>query len=677
MTDATWMPDDASEKCLVCDTTFGRLSNRKHHCRLCGRLVCSGCLGLGETPQLYLTGPGQSETSLVPPLSPLKCLTHPNASMTRTAVSAWIPQTLRRHTHIDPVAPKLCMACGVTLARERAAWTTARALCFALPLLSEGRQRMVLCTALQLYEQYNTTRKLTHLTGFAVLGRWVATLANLKFYCRNVRSLSRFPFMRQLMLILYSHWYIYADAPQSYITHSETSTILTLMLNRAHSKTEVDPSSNADLTKKPRPPLMLSTKRLKALLKNTANATHFLIGHQLLHYLARVKEPIIRNCWNSLFSETESLALFMHNRLCCSTLCMSKQTNAADVVPYNGMFMDFFDFLKLRLKRVPSSRNPPTYKQAVCALLHNAMYCQPHLAQGCAHVLHVDLATVNLFYGKCFESLWAVTQGNPFIPVTANPLITYDPRIQIIRHAENPSLKPKTLATQPRSPAQLVHLGSTILMPIYEPLYAYAIQHLVRLFYRTSWTHELASAQSDLEQRAHKLCSSLNLFFGPDSMTTGETVGHVKASVLNFGSLQLIDPEPTKDLSLSVLAYLVMYFILTMRDMLGPSTAAPRGLPVIVTMPDEALLVVPYTLRACLDTRAHLCNTPITDTVMAEVKRVTTRFVDHFLPEIWMAFYPLSRTLDRGEDKLYAYFNHLEHVMRTDTFRSSFLNLVF
>lgn len=38
-----WQRDDESNVCMLCDSVIGRWS--RHHCRCCGRLVCSKCCG--------------------------------------------------------------------------------------------------------------------------------------------------------------------------------------------------------------------------------------------------------------------------------------------------------------------------------------------------------------------------------------------------------------------------------------------------------------------------------------------------------------------------------------------------------------------------------------------------------------------------------------------------------
>jgi hypothetical protein len=42
---ATWAEDDAVKTCPVCDETNFGLLQRRHHCRMCGRVVCSKCSG--------------------------------------------------------------------------------------------------------------------------------------------------------------------------------------------------------------------------------------------------------------------------------------------------------------------------------------------------------------------------------------------------------------------------------------------------------------------------------------------------------------------------------------------------------------------------------------------------------------------------------------------------------
>jgi hypothetical protein len=40
----TWIPDDDVAECMACSNKFTMLL-RKHHCRLCGRVLCAKCSG--------------------------------------------------------------------------------------------------------------------------------------------------------------------------------------------------------------------------------------------------------------------------------------------------------------------------------------------------------------------------------------------------------------------------------------------------------------------------------------------------------------------------------------------------------------------------------------------------------------------------------------------------------
>jgi hypothetical protein len=39
---AIWIPDEKTEGCMRCGRPFG-WRRRRHHCRLCGRCICSSC----------------------------------------------------------------------------------------------------------------------------------------------------------------------------------------------------------------------------------------------------------------------------------------------------------------------------------------------------------------------------------------------------------------------------------------------------------------------------------------------------------------------------------------------------------------------------------------------------------------------------------------------------------
>jgi len=39
---SSWIPDDMNPNCIICKSSFTFL-NRRHHCRLCGKVVCDNC----------------------------------------------------------------------------------------------------------------------------------------------------------------------------------------------------------------------------------------------------------------------------------------------------------------------------------------------------------------------------------------------------------------------------------------------------------------------------------------------------------------------------------------------------------------------------------------------------------------------------------------------------------
>lgn len=45
-----WQADESSSSCSACKSAFGVLQNRRHHCRLCGRLMCLDCLWPEDIP---------------------------------------------------------------------------------------------------------------------------------------------------------------------------------------------------------------------------------------------------------------------------------------------------------------------------------------------------------------------------------------------------------------------------------------------------------------------------------------------------------------------------------------------------------------------------------------------------------------------------------------------------
>ena len=280
-----------------------------------------------------------------------------------------------------------------------------------------------------------------------------------------------------------------------------------------------------------------------------------------------------------------------------------------------------------------------------------------------------------------------------------SPLSAHNQRISVLKLLDSPSTNFDAVQDQllvSSSGAQLNRRGPILFFPIHQFRYTYAIQHLARLFFRIHSSSEM----SDLDMRARSVCRHLDFVFGRKSSTTPKftqvgahvrmhdqdcVVGCLSSKVLDEGTFYLLtQPE---DWDVSVLTYVIVYFMLTLEPFLanlpdGTQTLGriPRSdMKLVATIEKDGapFVVMPHTMAACYAVRSYLCTSPLTDTVLAEVQRVSTILIQNYLPEIWLALVPFLGVIEDGERRLHQYFQKLTDVHTHDTFRSSFLNLLF
>ena len=96
-----WVPDGAVDTCPLCNkTAFGVLWNRRHHCRMCGLVICAGCRHswLGLDSDLFI-----AKTVSRSPATAVCRRVDGIASATIVVLIAFSPQLLvffpRVHTH--------------------------------------------------------------------------------------------------------------------------------------------------------------------------------------------------------------------------------------------------------------------------------------------------------------------------------------------------------------------------------------------------------------------------------------------------------------------------------------------------------------------------------------------------------------------------------------------------
>lgn len=101
-----WVPDESESVCMVCCRERFTMFNRRHHCRRCGRLVCSAC----STKKMAVEGCRESPTRVCD-----QCYSYYNKEW----VSCSGPTTSMTSAH--PPSPKVG-GLGVSLWRASQIW---------------------------------------------------------------------------------------------------------------------------------------------------------------------------------------------------------------------------------------------------------------------------------------------------------------------------------------------------------------------------------------------------------------------------------------------------------------------------------------------------------------------------------------------------------------------------
>lgn len=106
-----WVPDDARIACSVCSRKFHFLKRRRHHCRLCGELVCKTCYVFRTVPcadfaaTASVATAGATGTAAFPPLAPsAPARIRPQRAVTDN-------NQKRREDQGEVVATKFCVRC--------------------------------------------------------------------------------------------------------------------------------------------------------------------------------------------------------------------------------------------------------------------------------------------------------------------------------------------------------------------------------------------------------------------------------------------------------------------------------------------------------------------------------------------------------------------------------------
>lgn len=189
-----WVNDSDATQCNVCQTVFGYITNRPHHCRLCGSAICVACM-TALIPKRYVIGEDVYIESDLPPLTDLKLLKHkPSDQLPSFFASMRSPP---RHN-------KICTNCTQIHQGEKDSWDVASSFSYILSTITDREcVSDIAYQCLYSYNIYMENNQTMHvptipITPGAVIGRWIHRILTFDITRDSVTSITKYMHMRKM-----------------------------------------------------------------------------------------------------------------------------------------------------------------------------------------------------------------------------------------------------------------------------------------------------------------------------------------------------------------------------------------------------------------------------------------------------------------------------------------------
>ena len=647
-----WVDDTTSTECSICNSQFGLLMHRRHHCRTCGQLMCSACTEKVYQKKEYIIAPGNTYTGYLNPSSLQYILKRPETGST---LSGWLPFQASETV-------KLCSNCALPIIQENDNWDDMYVLIRCLYLLSREERGKIIRMVYHMYLESPYSIQ----SGFALMGRCVYIVMTLDNTIAMISEYLQWPILAELFYFVYE--LIMGD--------DETTPLYTRMeAQKVH-------QCIALYMNIPRSALCPTFKRVSKMPLMSNQTPEYYVIHLLLskffEYNRTLNIGLFKQCWKVLFNNHTTLELFTQYRfyteIFFSNMVSTQHITGAEpnTLLTPNSYREFLDFLS-------GNFNKHTYSQAIQTILHSTLFTQPVLAEACAHVLHLNVEPIQTFYKSIYDKIRNILISEKPPPIQTNPFNGRRYVLDFLNTMEKCGDFNTTYLNGNTGLGSVVKIdGRYTVFPIENATFQSIIMPLIHIFSKLQ-----SIPRTDFQTIRIQHIPNIQLLVQDNSLQSA--VGYVYQTtniqpLHDQGSIHELDVCIP---NVSPLCYALIYFIQSFTEFchdLDLDLVIHPELPVVWIDPTENNIKCPLTWGAINSIRTHIYKTkPLTDKILQSIQQLCTLLLTQYGMQIWLAFYPIAfslRSKKMPEHIMYQFMSKLFAVHHSDTFRVQFLELM-
>lgn len=658
-----WVNDTETNQCQLCQSYFGVILQRRHHCRACGSLICGRCTERIYSPTEFVVEPGKTQCLVHSPASLIELLQHPNN--TTSSSSSYLGQlvsslTLTTTDEKPFETVKLCSNCSLKRYHENESWNTLYALVRTMNYIStKDCDRLIRCAL----EQYLRDPSQVD-SGMALLGRCIHVLTTSNIMLGLYTKLVQYKVFQWLM------HHVFKAQKRRYKTQfhqfkrnilmqpaNEIQQYIALYMNATHKFQSQDPLK-----------LNIVSKQLESQY-----CAHVLLS-KMLGYKNCLNLKILEDFWELMYNDQTTSNMFCRFRFFSEILfsdILETQSIQDECLNANS-FTPYLQFLSKRFQN-----NNSMYSSTIQIILHGTVFTQPNIAEACAHALQLNIGPIEEYYSSVFMKMRHIlySKSGEVPSVKKDPLIHYKSRVGVMdtfAQCNDKNIVYYQVSKSPKGCIICVDDRYTV-FPTRNRYFLNAVEMLVRPFQKIRNVVGTGF-------KSRPIFNIPYVQYITASRDSQEAIAYIytntkRLCVLSEEKGTIHETNPIIPCA-SNLCYVIVFIMDVFWEVcarFGLEFGLKRELPIVYMNTSTNTIAFPYTWSALPIIKHKIYGEyPLTDSKLETIQQLYSILTNQHTLEVWMAFYPFVYSFKHTDVVMKEFIAQLQLVNCQDMFRKQF-----